>query len=111
MTRNWKMAQPPTPEDGPQVMDCPKMLGPKRDPKVEHAVNLMRRKVDEEKPFLISFHYVSDGRVFHEFMMSQFPTGDLMKCVAYLEEEFVKILKRGSTGDGRMDPQSSEESV
>ena len=52
--------------------------------------------------FLISMHVIEDGKIRHSHVAQDFPNGDLFPCINYLEDEFVKILKRGATGNGRM---------
>jgi len=51
---------------------------------------------------MLSLHVVEGGKVLHHFVTNDFPNGDLLPCVKYLEDEFVKTLKRGATGNGRM---------
>ena len=53
---------------------------------------------------MLSFHHIKDGQIVHYYTMNDFPTPDLLRCVGYLEEEFVKINKHGGTGNGRMQP-------
>ena len=55
-----------------------------------------------EKKFLVTLHTIEDGKINHSYLTNEFPNGDLMLCVGYLEGEFVEILKRGATGNGRM---------
>ena len=75
---------------------------------LENALELIRQKANEGENFLLTFHYLDDGlaqtRIIHSFLMHEFPNSDLMPCVGYLENEFMKILKRGTTGHGRMEP-------
>ena len=62
---------------------------------------------DNIKPgdkFLVTFHVLKDGKINHSYAMREFPNNDLMICLNYLEAEFVKVLKRAVTGNGRMDP-------
>lgn len=68
----------------------------------EKAVQLLRERLDESTPYLVTVHTITNGKINHAYTMDKFPTGDLMPCVAYLETEFIKILKRGETGNGRM---------
>jgi len=51
---------------------------------------------------LVSLHVIDGGRINHSFITQDFPNGDLMPCVKYLEDEFLKHLKRGASGNGRM---------
>ena len=74
---------------------------------LNRMMEMIKESVGEEKQlkFLMTFHIVKGkdkSKVNHHYVTRDFPTADLMKCVAYLEDEFVKILKRGSTGEGRM---------
>lgn len=59
-------------------------------------------KIKGENRFLLTFHVIEDGKIQHSFHTNDFPNGDLLACVGYLEREFLAIEKRGASGNGRI---------
>lgn len=50
---------------------------------------------------MFSFHYVEGTELKSRMYTLNFPNGDLGKCLSFLEDETLKIMKRGSSGNGR----------
>ena len=75
-----------------------------KKPKQFLNMDRLREGLVENYPnarFLLTLHTVEDGKIQHSFLTQDFPTGDLMPCVKYLEDEFVRTLKQGASGNGR----------
>lgn len=65
----------------------------------------LRDELAESYPndkLLLTIHVVRDGKIHHGFVTKDFPNGDLLICVDHLEKEFVKVIKKVATGNGRM---------
>ena len=79
---------------------------PKKDrPEKMLNLDLLRAGLAENFPnskFLLTLHTIDGGKIIHSYLTQDFPNGDLLPCVKYLEDEFVGIAKRGATGNGRM---------
>ena len=79
-------------------------LNPEQE-KEKHIYEMMDRlleKVKAKNKFLITLHVIENDKIVHSYTTNDFPNGDLLPCVKYLEDEFVRNLKRGATGNGRM---------
>ncbi len=50
---------------------------------------------------MVTFHYVEGDQLKNFLFTNDFPTGDLGKAMNFIEDESLKILKRGSSGNGR----------
>lgn len=68
---------------------------------LEKIKELLDKELLEEGRFLLSFHYVEGEQLRNFLFTNDFPTGDLGPALKFLDEESLKILKRGSSGNGR----------
>lgn len=79
-----------------------KFMKDKQEENLEKALNTIKEISGPDSKFLITFHALKDQEIKHYYQTNDFPNSDLMICLNYLENEFVKVLKKGATGNGRM---------
>ena len=75
---------------------------PEREKEINQFGDKLLANLKPESKFLVTLHTIEEGQIVHSVLTNEFPNGDLMICLNYLENEFVKIMKRSATGNGRM---------
>jgi len=74
----------------------------RQDESLQKIIEAIQENIETEDKFLVTFHVVKGKKLNNFYSMHEFPNGDLLPTLKYLEDEFVKLLKKSVTGNGRM---------
>lgn len=69
---------------------------------LDFAEKLIRREGAAAEKFLITFHVVKEGRIFHHFSYEDFPSDDWGKCIIATSVEARRAALIAQTGASKI---------
>ena len=71
---------------------------------IEFAKRMMEARAKDAEAFLLTFHVVKDGRIYHHFDYEDFKTADFGPCIIALAVEANRAQQAAATGGSKVSP-------